>query len=238
MKDEMTWMMSNQDLVLSVLPAVAQQGWHACADMIETVVQPGGVARSIKIMPALTREELKACAIFQGMEPTEDVLEDMMEMVAHMAHEEGMMEMMAHVAHGSGEDVMEMEAHMAHREEGSINISKSFKSTAKMKKSRGCSRQIDKEARAGDPKGQDFTSNSERVRRPLRRKKTSGPGLCFEFRKGGKCEFGEKCRFKHGEEDTRDLVNIFRKYRGVCFQFRDNGTCKYGDKCRYNHGLS
>jgi len=67
-------------------------------------------------------------------------------------------------------------------------------------------------------------------RRP-RLKKPKTPGLCFSFRDSGECEWGDGCRFKHGEEDAREIP---QKKAGPCYRFRD-GNCEYGEKCRFSH---
>lgn len=64
-----------------------------------------------------------------------------------------------------------------------------------------------------------------------RRKKKKAANVCFAFQEEGECKYGDECRFKHGEHDTRDLTRPV----GPCFNFRDNGECQYGDECRFSH---
>jgi hypothetical protein len=61
-------------------------------------------------------------------------------------------------------------------------------------------------------------------------------GQCYSFTENGSCEYGDECRFKHGEKDSRDFAKI-RKPRnpGPCYSFQENGTCDYGDDCRFSH---
>jgi len=63
------------------------------------------------------------------------------------------------------------------------------------------------------------------------------PGLCYNFRDEGSCEFGDECRFKHGDGDARDFATKprARKSTGVCYQFQEQGSCEYGDECRFSH---
>lgn len=68
-------------------------------------------------------------------------------------------------------------------------------------------------------------------RRRTRRKKKKAANVCFAFQEDGECKYGDECRFKHGEFDSRDLTRPV----GPCFNFRDNGECQYGDECRFSH---
>ena len=74
-------------------------------------------------------------------------------------------------------------------------------------------------------------------RAPRVRKKKQ-PGLCHAFADGAECQYGDECRFRHGENDTRDLLAMRREKAGVCFSLRDNGNCDFGDNCRFSHNLN
>jgi hypothetical protein len=68
------------------------------------------------------------------------------------------------------------------------------------------------------------------------------PGLCYNFRDDGSCEFGDECRFKHGDSDNRDFSTRRttrkapgKRTTGVCYQFQESGTCDYEGECRFSH---
>jgi len=85
----------------------------------------------------------------------------------------------------------------------------------------------------------DRDGGGDEKKRTSAPKKPQGPGQCYNFQENGSCEYGNECRFKHGENDTRDLAaSRPRKPPGLCYNFRDNGTCEYGDKCKYSHDLN
>jgi len=74
----------------------------------------------------------------------------------------------------------------------------------------------------------------EKKARKRRPRKT---GVCYSFRDGGSCQYEESCRFKHGDEDTRDLIAVRRannKNAGPCYKFID-GDCKWAENCRFSH---
>lgn len=74
-------------------------------------------------------------------------------------------------------------------------------------------------------------------------------GACYTFQETGECQYGDNCRFQHGDQQPQDGgdFNNFRNdggYRrgparsaGPCFQFRDQGSCGFGDGCRFSHNL-
>lgn len=59
---------------------------------------------------------------------------------------------------------------------------------------------------------------------------------CWQFRDKGECEFGDGCKFFHGENDTREIDP--RKNNGPCYNWRDNGECSFGDMCRFSHEMN
>lgn len=82
--------------------------------------------------------------------------------------------------------------------------------------------------------------------------------LCNNFSKSGECNFGDRCKFAHGEQDLKSgggqqggggggygggnpggyQNNGFQgsnRPQGVCRFFQQNGTCNYGDNCRFSH---
>jgi len=94
----------------------------------------------------------------------------------------------------------------------------------------------------GDPKP---TGRRRRRRRGAEDGSPTGaepkaPGLCFSWTKEKSCQYGDECRFKHGEDDTRESVQpgAQRKAKGECYKFRETGECDFGDKCRFSHEKS
>lgn len=65
--------------------------------------------------------------------------------------------------------------------------------------------------------------------KPRRRaRKKAGTQQCFAFR-DGVCEYGEECRFAHGEIPGK------ARAPGVCYNWRDNGSCEHGELCKFSH---
>jgi len=112
----------------------------------------------------------------------------------------------------------------------------------------------------------DATDDGKSGGRRRRRRRSQRPRgearTCFSFQNNGSCEYADKCRFKHGDDDTRDLTTSRRAAsetegahdaadgeggarrrrrrskpagNGECFSFRD-GNCERGDQCRFKHG--
>jgi hypothetical protein len=61
------------------------------------------------------------------------------------------------------------------------------------------------------------------------------PGPCYSFDEHGSCEYGDECRFKHGDGDKRDFSRKPAKKTQVCYTFQDTGDCEYGADCRFSH---
>uniref|UniRef100_A0A914RUU2 C3H1-type domain-containing protein n=1 Tax=Parascaris equorum TaxID=6256 RepID=A0A914RUU2_PAREQ len=65
---------------------------------------------------------------------------------------------------------------------------------------------------------------------------------CRAWTDTGRCNYGNKCKFAHGEEDLRKLppepVKVYNnpRYRTApCLKYRLLGSCPYGDRCSYIH---
>ena len=52
--------------------------------------------------------------------------------------------------------------------------------------------------------------------------------LCFSFSESQTCQYGDNCRFAHGENDERDLNQLKRRAAGVCYNWKESGECKFG----------
>lgn len=59
--------------------------------------------------------------------------------------------------------------------------------------------------------------------------------LCTNFVQAGYCRFGDRCIFKHGNNDTRDL-NALSKTK-PCRNFQ-MGNCRFGASCKFSHDNS
>lgn len=60
---------------------------------------------------------------------------------------------------------------------------------------------------------------------------------CFTFRDNGSCEYGDKCRYRHGTADTRDLDQVKKRANGTCYEWKEKGDCKWGARCRFAHEI-
>ena len=62
---------------------------------------------------------------------------------------------------------------------------------------------------------------------------------CYEFRKNGKCGYGDKCRFKHIDSGKkvfkRSKPGTRIRSKMKCIYFHQYGKCKNGDECYYSH---
>ncbi len=59
--------------------------------------------------------------------------------------------------------------------------------------------------------------------------------LCYQWRETGKCKYGKKCKFAHGEEELRPIKKCKKYKTEECKHFRNGGVCKHGEKCDYIH---
>ena len=58
---------------------------------------------------------------------------------------------------------------------------------------------------------------------------------CFTFTESGDCKFGDRCRFRHGEEDPRfDASGCRDLSMEICRDF-NAGRCRLGDACPRQH---
>jgi hypothetical protein len=67
-------------------------------------------------------------------------------------------------------------------------------------------------------------------RRPRRAPRSKGPKECLDWAEN-KCEYGDECRFKHGDGDKRDLTPKPKP----CYSWQENKSCEWGDECRFAH---
>eukprot|EP00808_Paulinella_micropora_P029835 g11604.t1 len=83
----------------------------------------------------------------------------------------------------------------------------------------------------GDNKQKEKQKDGEEGSGGRRRRRKD---LCHQWKDSQSCEYAEKCRFLHGEDDSRDLMAL-RRSPNACWSFRDENNCQYGDKCRFSH---
>lgn len=89
-------------------------------------------------------------------------------------------------------------------------------------------------------------SSNERlmVDRKLKRKAETHKTIpCRAWKDTGRCNYGEHCKFAHGENDlrktTEEPIKLFNnpRYRTVmCLKYYCLGSCPYGEHCSYIHG--
>jgi hypothetical protein len=91
------------------------------------------------------------------------------------------------------------------------------------------------EAEAALKRQNQAEGKSNSVGGKKKRKKKKKDKMCDDFKATGACEYADTCRYKHGPDDTRDLIAIHRSRRGPCYSFAEAGECQYGDECRFQH---
>lgn len=58
-------------------------------------------------------------------------------------------------------------------------------------------------------------------------------GVCRSFAKTGKCKFGDKCKFSHGQAPAQKTV--VKKVDRPCKEWTETGHCRYGNSCIFQH---
>lgn len=79
--------------------------------------------------------------------------------------------------------------------------------------------------------------------RKMRRKAETHKTIpCRAWNDTGRCNYGNRCKFAHGDDDLRKVpeepVKVFNnpRYRTApCLKYRLLGHCPYGDRCSYIH---
>lgn len=59
--------------------------------------------------------------------------------------------------------------------------------------------------------------------------------LCKTFMENNFCQYGNKCRFAHGEEELVIKAKISNYKRKLCKSFFNEGFCPYGIRCNFQH---
>ncbi|CAK70745.1 unnamed protein product (macronuclear) [Paramecium tetraurelia] len=66
-----------------------------------------------------------------------------------------------------------------------------------------------------------------------KKKKTE---LCKNFVMTGRCKYGDKCSFAHGQTELQPKTHLHSKYKTKpCKRFFQQGYCPYGIRCQYIH---
>ena len=59
--------------------------------------------------------------------------------------------------------------------------------------------------------------------------------ICKKFQSIGKCPYGNKCRFAHGEQELI-MKPKGKNYKKIaCKSFFEKGYCPYGSRCHFRH---
>ncbi|VDK75673.1 unnamed protein product [Litomosoides sigmodontis] len=79
-------------------------------------------------------------------------------------------------------------------------------------------------------------------RKQKRKAETHKTIPCQAWKDTGRCNYGKRCKFAHGEEELRPMpkaeVKIFNnpRYRtALCVKYTTLGYCPYGDQCHFIH---
>eukprot|EP01023_Acetabularia_acetabulum_P050536 TRINITY_DN5477_c0_g1_i3.p4 TRINITY_DN5477_c0_g1~~TRINITY_DN5477_c0_g1_i3.p4 ORF type:complete len:133 (+),score=13.99 TRINITY_DN5477_c0_g1_i3:49-447(+) len=71
--------------------------------------------------------------------------------------------------------------------------------------------------------------------RSKREKKLYKTEVCLLWSEKGQCEFGDSCKYAHGDVE---LVQVKRhpKFKSeLCKHFTESGTCPFGRRCHFSH---
>lgn len=59
--------------------------------------------------------------------------------------------------------------------------------------------------------------------------------ICRQWMDNGKCRYGRKCQYAHGNEELR-MISRHQKYKSKpCKNWTTNGVCPYGKRCTFAH---
>jgi len=58
---------------------------------------------------------------------------------------------------------------------------------------------------------------------------------CRSFSETGRCRYGNRCQYAHGDFELRHHRRKFREVTDLCLDFHTLGFCKYGVRCTFKH---
>lgn len=59
--------------------------------------------------------------------------------------------------------------------------------------------------------------------------------LCRSYMETGKCRYGSKCMFAHGNDELRSVQRHPRYRTEICKSYHILGKCRYGTRCKFIH---
>lgn len=62
--------------------------------------------------------------------------------------------------------------------------------------------------------------------------------LCRPFEESGRCKYGEKCQFAHGQHELREMQRHPKYKTELCRTYHTTGYCPYGPRCHFIHEKS
>lgn len=78
-------------------------------------------------------------------------------------------------------------------------------------------------------------SESDRNQRNAQNSNRYKTELCRPFMENGKCKYGDKCQFAHGEHEIRNLQRHPKYKTELCRTYHTIGICPYGPRCHFIH---
>ena len=69
----------------------------------------------------------------------------------------------------------------------------------------------------------------------IEKKKKYKTELCSKWLEKGFCQYGEKCRFAHGEKELIHKKKGRNYKKTPCKTFQEKGYCNYGSRCNFIH---
>ena len=66
--------------------------------------------------------------------------------------------------------------------------------------------------------------------------------ICKKYQHSGKCDFGARCQFAHGQLELRtfgqNYLQLNPQYKtAMCSHFTEHGSCSQGHTCQFSHGM-
>eukprot|EP01025_Chloroclados_australasicus_P049973 TRINITY_DN570_c0_g1_i1.p1 TRINITY_DN570_c0_g1~~TRINITY_DN570_c0_g1_i1.p1 ORF type:complete len:420 (-),score=41.04 TRINITY_DN570_c0_g1_i1:4293-5552(-) len=84
----------------------------------------------------------------------------------------------------------------------------------------------------------DLSDDSPVKFRSKREKKLYKTELCLLWSEKGQCEFGDSCKYAHGDEELKEVRRHPRFKTEVCRHYTETGTCPFGRRCHFLHPVN